>query len=496
MMYSYSVMPGDCLSDSDCQELSQVFSSFYGTWSEHAPAPMHAGGRIKMSARRYRDWYARSEFKVARCFFNGQLVGQAIYLDVVTSRGLVSFVVQLVVDEAHRHRGIAKSILHAAFGFSDYYAWAIVTSSPCTIAALEAATFRYGNRNRIRQDVEFLRSEVFTKIDFLSSVVPEVSERYCRVNSGFFTDRSKPQPDWTSVAERYGELPEGYEWLSVIFRDQKCDDTDSLGQMIECSERFVREAYVRMPQLRQKWAQKADEEIAAILKLVGPLPLGASIGDFGAGTGRHIQALRAEGYGRVCGVDFAPSAEGRAAGVVEGDCRTVRLPWKCDLILCLYDVIGSFSGAEENVLILENIVRNLKDGGTVVLTVANSAFSGKRNVREVDASDREAFLQEIFALTPANAMTSDGEFFRHDALWDRSEGLFYHKEQFKDGTCSLPAEYLISDRRYTREEIVGMAEYSGLDVVEAFYVRSGFTKLYNAQTGKEILLVCRKRGLG
>ena len=49
------------------------------------------------------------------------------------------------------------------------------------------------------------------------------------------------------VAERNGELPEGYEWLSVIFRDQKCDDVDSLEQLIECSGRFVREAYVRMP---------------------------------------------------------------------------------------------------------------------------------------------------------------------------------------------------------------------------------------------------------
>lgn len=490
--YSYSVIPGDRLTDGDCAELSRVFSTFYGTWSAQAPSPMKAGARIRMSAQRYRAWYGKPTFKIACCHADGRLVGQAVYLDVETSRGLVSFVVQLVVDEAHRHRGIAKSILHAAFGFSDYYAWAIVTSSPCTIAALEAATFRLGNRVRIRQDVEFLREEVFSKIDFLRDVEPEVTETTCRVNSGFFTDRSKPQPDWTQVADRYGTLPEGHEWLSVIFRDQPPDDLGSLEQMLACSGEFVREAYARMPQSRQKWAARAGEEIAEILKVVPSLKKNSAVCDFGAGSGRHVEALRRAGYANVQGIDFAPSEEGRSAGVVEADCREWRASRKLDLILCLYDVVGSFPQEEENERLIGNVVRNLKDGGVAVFSVANSAFSGKRNVTPIVREDRAAFLRAVSGLPPANSMADDGEFFAHDTLWDRKTGLFYHKEQFKDGASKLPAEYLIADRRYTLEEITRTLESSGLKILTTRFVRAGFAKPYTEQTGKEILLVCQK----
>jgi len=490
--YSYSVISGDRLTDADCEELSRVFSTFYGTWSEKAPSPLKPGSRIRMSAQRYREWYAKSTFKVARCYVGDRLVGQAIYLDVSTSRGLVSFVVQLVVDEAHRHRGIAKSILHAAFGFSDYYAWAIITSSPCTVAALEAATFRQGNRVRIGRDVDFLRKEVFSKVGFLSGVQPEVTESVCRVNSGFYTDRSRPQPDWTQVSDRYGPLPEGYEWLAVIFRDQPPDDLGSLEQVLACSGQLVHEAYARMPQLRQNWAGQADGEIEEVLKLIPSLKFDARICDFGAGSGRHLKALRRAGYSDIGGIDFAPSSEGRAEGVVEADVREWRSPRKLDVILCLYDVIGSFASDRENARILSNISDNLKKDGVAVLSVANSAFSGKRNIVPVDRSDREAFLKAVLALPPANAMSDDGEIFLHDALWDRSTGLFYHKEQFKDGACALPAEYLVVDRRYTLDEIVQEVEAAGLTVLETAFVRAGFSKRYTKQTGKEILVVCQK----
>ena len=490
--YSYDVLPGDLLTDDDCRELSRVFSRNYGIWSRQAPAPMKPGARIRMSPARYRDWYAKRDFKIARCFAEGLLIGQAIYLDVKTSRGHVAFVVQLVVDEAHRHRGIAKSMLHAAFGFSDYYAWAIVTSSPCTVSALESATFRRGNLKRIAREVGFIRSEIFGRIGFLKGIEPQVTSAASLVNSGFFTDRSLAQPDPTDVRSRYGELPEGHEWLAVVFQDQDPDCLDSLEQLIACSGQVVAKAYARMPQGRQPWAGRADDEIAAILAEMSDLPRTARIGDFGAGSGRHLQALKKAGFHSATGIDFAPGAEALAAGVVRADCRTWQAPSGFDLILCLYDVIGSFPSSAENGRILSNIVKNLAAGGRVVLSVANRDYVAKKNMHPVDASDRSAFLKAVFRLKPSNAMSTDGEFFEHDSLFDEKTGLFYHKEQFKDTSGDLPAEYLVVDQRYSLEDIVGLVRASGLTVEKSRYVRAGFAKAFQKTTGKEILLICQQ----
>ena len=114
---------------------------------------------------------------------------------------------QLVVEEKHRHRGIAKSLLHSIFGFSDYYAWSIITSSPCTVEALESATFRRGRPERITRDADFLKAEVLSKVPFLTDAEWTVSDRASYVNSHFFTDRTNIPRGESNVAGRYGELP-------------------------------------------------------------------------------------------------------------------------------------------------------------------------------------------------------------------------------------------------------------------------------------------------
>jgi len=488
--YRFSVVSGAVLSDGDFVELSRVFSDFYGRWSASAPAPYRPGGRIRMPAGRYRDWYANDSFKVARCRLNDRLVGHAIYLNIETTRGRVALVVQLVVDEAHRHRGIAKTLLHAAFGFSDYYAWAIVTSSPCTIAALEAATFRRGNLARMKADADFIGDEIMSRIPFLAGVSPEISLRGSRVNSGFFTDRTIEQPGTADAVARYGCLPEGYEWLAVVFSDQSPDDLDSLDLLVAQSGEFVRAAYRRMPQECQPWARKAEEEVSVIVRMLPGLSADASICDFGAGCGRHVMAFRRAGFRNVSGIDFALPDRVSVSGIVAADCRTWRPGMKFDLIVCLYDVIGSFPSDEENRRIIANVVANLKQGGHAVVSVANAEFSDKRAVKSVSLEDRNSFLREICRLSPSNAMASDGEFFSRPALWNRETGLFYHKEQF-ESDLDLPAEYLVVDRRYVVDEIVGMLEGAGLTVLSHEFVRAGFSTPFARTAGKEILLFCR-----
>ena len=214
--------------------------------------------------------------------------------------------------------------------------------------------------------------------------------------------------------------------------------------------------------------------------------------DFGAGSGRHLKALQERGYKNVCGIDRAASEDGKGAGVIEGDCRIWRGDRRFRLVLCLYDVIGSFADDAENKRILSSIEENLADDGYAVITVANSDFAGKKHVETIDAGNREDLLRSVFRLMPTKAMATDGEFFESQSLWDRKTGLFYHKEQFRDEDCGLPGEYLVVDRRFADAEFEEWISQTSLRVVMKRFVRSGFSKEYSRETGKEILFVVKK----
>lgn len=491
--YAFEALSGDRITVSLANELSEVFSSSYGVWSDAAPSPLRPGSRIRMPASKYLADYANSDFKVILCRDGKTLVGHAIFMEKQTLKGLVALVVQLVVSKEHRHRGIAKSMLHCIWGFSDYYAWAVVTSSPCTVEAIESVTFRRVKPSRIVKDIELFKSEILPMVPFLSTAEWIADDTKSIVNTRFWTSRSNIQEGRTDVKGRIGTLPEGYEWLAIVFRDQELDDFNSYSTMIECSGRFVFEAYARMPQVKQNWARYAASEVEQILKWLPDIDRNDHVCDFGSGSARHVKALRDLGFRNVTGIDLALTEDSRETGVIKGDCRDWESDVKFRLITCLFDVIGSFMKDEDNKKILSNISRNLADGGYAVITVANSDFEDKKGVSLIDAENKSAFVQSVFRLHPANAMSTDGEFFCHESLWDKKTGLFYHKEQFRDSVSALPAEYLVVDRRFTVSEIEKWIEDVGLTVVLRRFVRAGFAADFTPTTGKEILIIARRR---
>ena len=490
--YAFEALPGDRITVSLANELSEVFSSSYGVWSDAAPSPLRPGSRIRMPASKYLADYANSDFKVILCRDGETLVGHAIFMGKKTLKGRVALVVQLVVSKEHRHRGIAKSMLHCIWGFSDYYAWAVVTSSPCTVEAIESATFRRVKPSRIVKDIELFKNEILPMIPFLSTAEWIADGEKSIVNTRFWTSRTNIQEGRTDVKGRIGNLPEGYEWLAIVFRDQELDDFNSYSTLIECSGRFVFDAYARMPQSKQNWARYAVPEIEQILKWLPVIDRNDHVCDFGSGSARHVKALRDLGFRNVTGIDLALTEDSRETGVIKGDCRDWESDVKFRLITCLFDVIGSFMRDEDNKKILSNISRNLADGGYAVITVANSDFEEKKGVSLIDAENKSEFVQSVFRLHPANAMSTDGEFFCHESLWDQKTGLFYHKEQFRDSVSALPAEYLVVDRRFTASEIEKWIEDVGLTVVLRRFVRAGFAADFTQTTGKEILIIARK----
>lgn len=483
----FSVYSGASVSDAQWHQAADLFSRSYGVYSLSAPDGK-AGRSIRLGAGYYRRAYANDEYKVAFCFDGDQLIGQIVYCECATSCGKVAFVVQLVVDADYRRKGVASTLLHAVWGFSDFYAWGIVTSNAFTVEALESATFRRADPKRIAEHADWIRGEVLSRIPFLRDAEWRMSATESCVNTNFFTDRTNATQATLDISNRLGKLAEGEEWLAMTFREQPPDDFSSYYAMVEASSDLVADAYSRMPQSEHQLAANADEEVSAILGWLPQLPKDASICDFGAGSGRHIAAFRKRGYENMTGIDFASAAQ----DVLAADCRSWRAPRPFDLILCLYDVIGSFPSDDDNKAILDNIVANLRPGGHAVISVSNFAYAPLKDAQRVDLKDSSDSLPKIFALPPSDTMQRSGEFFDpHYVLVDETRHIVCHKEQFHGTPGALPGEYLIRDRRFTASEISEWATASGLKVLERHFVHAGFSKEYPEQQAKEILLVTR-----
>jgi len=486
---NFTVVPGESVSASAWSEVSALFSSEYGFYSQQAPSK--AGERIRLGVGYYEKSYAKPGFSVALCRDGDRLVAHAVYCEAQTSHGKVALVVQLVVADAYRHRGIASTLLHAVWGFSDYYAWGIVSSNAFTIEALESATFRRTSPAVIADCAAWLRQDVLSCVPFLAAAEWRVTDSESVVNSGFFTDRSSVKPATAEVTNRLGCLAEGEEWLAVVFRHQLPDDFSAYRSMVAASAELVRDAYRHMPQDEQAWASRTASEIDRVLAAFPEVGKDSVIVDFGAGCGRHVAELRRRGFMQTQGIDFI--ADEKTDNVRRADCRT----WKSDLpvglALCLYDVVGSFPDDADNERIIANVAANLKPGGGAVFSVSNWDFLDRRECREIDLDDEESSVHALFALPPSTMMQASGEFFdARYVLVDPKRHIVCHKEQFPAGKGLLPGEYLIRDRRFTAEEIGRCLEAAGFKVLETHFVRAGFEVEYAVSTGKEILLFARK----
>ena len=107
-----------------------------------------------------------------------------------------------------------------------------------SIWAIESATFRRVKPSRIMHDTELFKSEILPEVPFLSTAEWIADGTKSIVNIRFWTSRSNIQEGRTDVKGRIGTLPEGYEWLAVVFRDQELDDFNSYSTLIECLRKY------------------------------------------------------------------------------------------------------------------------------------------------------------------------------------------------------------------------------------------------------------------
>lgn len=507
-MYEYHWLPGTLAPTGLLDDFASLYSQHYGIWGEHGPNP---GKPVRLSGHRIREWLV-DDARIVWATAFGNLIGYAIAVQThLASHGTVSWITQLVVHQEHRRQDVGKTLLFTIWRFTDHFAWGLLSANPFAIRALEKATRRRCQPSYIAQHAHPLTMLGYKIVPYLeASTEVVVTDAESRAKTNFHLDHSQLQGMLSAAVTgekpwALGSLPEGWEWFAFTFRDQEqiSLSTRELQEMLTASDELTKYAYSRMnlEEGKHGWAKHHKDEIEFILQHCRLTP-GKVVLDFGCGKGRHAIGLAMKGIDTT-GVDYLASSidaarlQATAASIHNvlfqvDDCRTVDLALSFDAGICLYDVIGSYAEEQDNFAILRNLVKHVKPGGFVLLSVMNLELT-ERLARNWFSLATEA--DKLLTLPPSTTMEKTGNIFNPEYyLVDRDTKLIYRKEQFTQGQ-GLPEELLIRDRRYTEQQILQFCADAGLEILWSRFVRAGrWAKPLNRESknAKEILVLCRK----
>ncbi len=507
--YEFTYIPGSLASPELLEELAALYSTYYGRWSLTALPPARPGQLVRLSSQRLREWL-KKDSRISLAKVDGQVVGYAISIQTTYgTRGLISWVTQLVIHAEHRKRDVAKRLLFSIWGMSDHFAWGLLTANPYAIRALEKATRRRCDPKRIAKNVDKLKAvgkKQTTYVDANTKI--QVNSSRSIIDTRFFLDHSG-LPEMLSNSKQaapwaLGELPEGWEWLAFTFKDQPEIELShyEIEQMIKASDQVTKHAYSRMTvDAEHRWARHTEKEVSQVIQWCGLSEQDAVL-DIGCGSGRHTLAL-ASAQMRVVGVDYISKSVQAArteaatrdllqANFVEGDARCLDLGQTFDAAICLYDVVGSYTEDPDNIEILRTCARHLKAGRRLLLSVMNFELTMHEGKHFFSLEKDSKPLSD---LRPSKIMEHTGNVFDPDYyLIDSDTKIVYRKEQFVEG-AELPTELIVRDRRYRKDEIENICRTVGLEVEWSRFVQAGHweTDLGPHDTcAKEILLLCRK----
>ncbi len=500
MELQYITKPCCSMSDLEYEQCSELFSNNYGKYS--GVDSKEKGQQIRMSPSLYKRLYGHNpNMFVSLCYDGSLLLGQAFFLRKnIKDKGICSWVTQLVVHNKYRKRKIGSKLLQSAWGFSNYYAWGLATANALTLKTLESVTWREINVSEISQNIDLIE-EIMEDIPFANKNGISIKDKECQVFTKFYPELEviNHEEEFRVYAKRLGKIKPGYEWLAFTFSNQKMVYTEKKFQkFLEFSEKQLNEVYSRMVMSQQPWTKGTINEVDFIISNLHNKEI-KSILDVGCGHGRHAIELSKKGYEIVVGVDFSEMnvkiANKNAldnhltTSFICGDARKLKLGNKYDLVLCLYDVVGSFKDNEDNLRILKTVKTHLNSGGIAVISVMNMELTDSIAVNKVSLKQNPEALLNLKA---SNTMARSGDVFMPEYfLVNQDDGLVYRKEQFEsDGMMS--AEYLVADKRYKMEELKRILVDLGFNIIESRYVQAGKWDVPLTATdsrAKEILFV-------
>lgn len=225
----YTLIPGNKIEDDVIRECSELFSSHYGIWGAEGP---RVGKNVSMSPKQIRQ---NCLFDVSLCgvvlaYLDKKLVGHAFYCKYNIASGdspkgnneiigKICWITQLVVDSQIRNRGIAKNLINILFD-PDSKVCGMVTSHPYAVRSLEKATGYLVHPNTV--------SSLFPVI-MKTMVVPYIKDKdyYCTpngciINTRFYVDHREILYILCNEMDKgtwiLGGLPDGYEFIAIIYR--------------------------------------------------------------------------------------------------------------------------------------------------------------------------------------------------------------------------------------------------------------------------------------
>lgn len=486
------------LSDIELKECSDLFSTSYGIYDRMSPT--RPGEQIHMGVSIYKKIYCIQGIYLIRARDGERQVGHAIYIrKAYEPYGNMTWVLQLVVDKNYRRMGIASTLLRAIWGFSDDFAWGLASANPCTVKTLESVTCRKCDANIIGKNVDAIKT-IGKDISFVNDGAYLVGERLSQVNTEFFADNSSYKKE-IDYDEKLGILKPGHEWLAFTFKSQPINKEsfrNHFSGMMQSYNVILRDAYKRMKMDTHCWTKGHVNEVDYMVRYCDK----GRVLDLGCGTGRHSAELGKRGFCVTAidnVMDHVKTANRRYLKLRNvcfkyGDARTYNDGSKYNLVICMFDVIGSYSNRRYNRLIIRNAYNNLEKDGIFILSVMNMELT-----ESLIPEERKKILAlhpEILQnLLPSNTMQSTGQIFSPDYLaMDIKNDLIYRKEQFF-GDQELPAEYIICDRRYRRSDLIDLLESERFEIMDIRCVQAGhFDNPLDQldQKAKEICVVCKK----
>lgn len=492
------------LSEQELEDCAQLYSTHYGKYSGE-DKKHEKGQRIKMTPAWYKKEYTKiPDLYISMCYsVKNELLGHAIfYRKEIPNKGICSWVLQLVVNSQYRNRKIGKSLLQSAWGFSDYYAWGLATANAITLKTLESVTWREVSVSDMLDNLPVLH-QIMNDIPYVSADNVILGDKISQVFSDFYPEleASNSSEELSVYTKRLGKIKPGYEWLAFTFASQEMIYTpERLESFMEFSELRLQEIYSRMDMPRQPWTRGTGNEVDYILN-VCKVDSTSKILDMGCGQGRHSIELAKRGYNNIVGIDFSESnisaarqnsVESNArADFLVADARKYKTGLKNDLVLCLYDVLGSFREEKDNLAIVRSIKTNLAQGGYAVVSVMNMELTEAIAIN-VDSISKNPLA--LLKLPPSETMQISGNIFNPAYfVINTDDGLVYRKEQFTSPN-EIFAEYVVADKRYKKYELEKLFESEGLQVIESRYVQAGHWDIPLTPTdskAKEILLVVK-----
>lgn len=150
--------------------------------------------------------------------------------------------------------------------------------------------------------------------------------------------------------------------------------------------------------------EDANKEVSKMIAWL-QLPIGAQVLDIGCGMGRHAMALASSGY-TVTGIDLSNILLDEALRYdedvlvkwVQGDMR--ELPFEegsFDATVNLFTSFGYFEAEEDNVNVLRQIRRVLREDGSFLIDFLNPVYVVQNLVPRSERIDKESglLIQEI-----------------------------------------------------------------------------------------------------